>query len=380
DHDAHDVSYAGTRGNIANIPDGLRCEKLTWDPDGPPVEDQIRPWVAEQKPFERIITRHEALILPAAVLRDEFGIPGLPTAVARNFRDKVAMKTAVAAAGLATPRFVSASQLPDTVPWQGQTVVKPRDGAGSKGVWVFDDYPAARAFVQSTVAPDERDGLEVEEYLIGQIWHVDGYLFEREPVAVQASRFINSCLAFEHGEPLGSVQYPRPDLEAWAVECVRALGGRSLTFHLELIETERGPVLVEVAGRCGGGHIADATLARTGVYLHTVDMASDVAGRLATHLIGAPSDQAYGWFCYPGHVHQGTTCDVSVPDGMLDDPRVREFRVYPRGVALPTGRSYRPENLPLVGMVHGPDPDALDRWIRELFARASVRGLTPSSP
>jgi hypothetical protein len=380
DHDAHDVSYAGSKENIANIPERVRCQTFVWDA-ADPVVDQLRPWVAAQAPFDRVITRHESLIVPAAVLRDEFGIPGLSLAVAHSFRDKVAMKAAVSRAGLDTPRFLPADRLPDTAPWPGRTVVKPRDGAGSRDVSIFDSYPAARAFVHSELAADgdpetRRDAYEVEEYLAGPIWHVDGYLFDGQPVAVQASRYVHTCLDFERGHPLGSVQYPNPELEAWAVECVRALGGQSLTFHLEAIMTERGPVFLEVAARCGGAHIVDAFQYRTGVHLHTVDMASDVAGRLARHLITAPaSDDLYGWFVYPGHTHGGTACEVSVPDEVIGAPLVLGYRIFPPGVPLPTTRSYRPENLPLAGMVAGPDPDALDGWIRELFDRASVRGV-----
>lgn len=375
DHDEHDVSYAGTAENIANIPAGVRCETVVVDPDGPPVADQLRPWMAARPPFERILTRHESLILPAAILREEFGIPGFDVRVANNFRDKIAMKAAVARAGLDIPRFLAADRLPAEPPWTGGAVVKPRDGAGSRNVTILDSYAAAREYVRTALAdvPDLGEAYEVEEFLDGPIWHVDGYLFDGEPVAVQASRYVNSCLAFEHGLPMGSVQYPTPELEAWAVECVRALGARNLTFHLETILTSRGPVFLEVAARCGGAHVVDTFEYRTGVNLHVLDMGSDVRGRLARDLIALPAQgEVFGWFVYPGHTLGGTACEVSVPEELVRDSLVLRYRVFPRGVPLPKARSYRPENLPLSGMLAGAEPDDLDRWIRDLFDRGEV--------
>lgn len=374
DHAAHDVVYAGTAEYVANVPDHVRCRKVTLDGERP-VADQLAPWLEAEAPFDRVLTRHELLVAPAAELRARFGIPGMRPEQALGFRDKVAMKTRVAQAGIRVPRHRPADALEPALPWHGRTIVKPRGGAGSKGVYLCDSVADARAVIEAEQRSDPgfAQRYEVEEYLDGPIWHVDGYIFRGEAVAVQAARYLNTCLDMEHGTPLGSVQRHNPDLESWALDCLRALGGGSLSFHLEAIETPEGPVFMEVAARCGGGYIVEMVRRRTGVYMHTVDMASDVADRLATWLIEAPSTDYHGMVLFPGHVYGGAPCEVRAPAALLEDPCVTTYQIYPAGTPTPTTGSYRPENLALAGMVTGRDPDRLEAWMSALFAEVEVR-------
>lgn len=375
DHTDHEVVYAGTQEYIDQIPAGLSCEKFVWDARLP-VEEQLRPWMDERPSFDRIFARHEQLIMPAATLREEFGIPGMRRAAALNFRDKVAMKRAVERTGVRVPRFVPAGHAgADAAPWRGKTIVKPRDGAASQGVELFDSFGEARASVLSRSGADRGSQrmYELEEYLSGPIWHVDGFLCDGEPVIAQPSRYVGTCLGFANGAPLGSVQLSNPRLEQMAVQCVEALGGKTVTFHLEAIETEGEFVFLEVAARCGGGYIVDAIEARHGVHLHTIDMASDIDGCLATRFLSAPrSPLAYGFFLFPGHVYGGAPCDVRTPEGVLDDPCVVSHRITAAGAPSKLRHSYRPEDLPLSGVVAGEDPDALSEWIERLFDGTSV--------
>ncbi|WBB78452.1 hypothetical protein O7606_19790 [Micromonospora sp. WMMD882] len=377
DHARHDVTYAGTAEYIGNIPADVRCAKVVLEPERS-VVDQLRPRLRGWPPFDRILTRHELLIAPAAELRAEFGVPGMRPDLARNFRDKVAMKTAVAARGLRVPRFVPATDLLTgdvTPPWRGRTVVKPRGGAGSRGVTLCEDVRQAHELVAREQRTDAgfAGRYEVEEYVDGDLWQIDGYLFRGEPVAIQASRYVGSCLSFEQGRPLGVVQRPHPELEAFTVDCLRALGGDTLTFHLEAITTPQGPVFLEVAARCGGGYTVTTFRRRTGIHLHTLDMATEVSGALATGHIHRPeTTDLHGEFQYPGHVYGGAPITVDVPAGLLDDPRVLTYQVYPVDRPTPVKGSYRPENLPLSGLVTGQDPDVLESWLVDLFARVTV--------
>lgn len=379
DHAVHEVTYAGAPEYLANIPGHIRCEKFAWDP-AHPVVPQLRPLLAAQARYDRVIARHEELITPAAELRAEFGVPGMQPEVARNFRDKVAMKRTLAAAGFRVPQYLSLDSVDrfdaEAAPWRGRTIVKPRDGRGSQGVVLLDSVAEAAAFVhaQEAVAGAAfRARYELEEYVEGPILHIDGFLFEGEVAVVQASEYVGTTFHFNHGEPLGSFQIDEPGLTDWAVGCVRALGGETLTFHLEAIRSADGPVFLEVAARCGGGNIVRCTELRTGAYLHTLDMASDIEGALATRFIGpARPDLCHGWFLFPGHVYAGATVTVQVPDGVLDEPIVVSHRMRDPNVATPLSHSFRPEHLPLSGVVAAPDPKEVEGWIRRLFASTTV--------
>lgn len=374
DHDAHDVAYAGSAEYIVNIPADVKCTTFTWDTHRP-VTGQLRQWLRERPPFDRILARHELLIMPAAQLRAEFGIAGMRPDVAVNFRDKVAMKTTLARQGYRVPRFILASAPPKRAPWEGKTIVKPRDANASQGVRLCDDYRSARELaIGGLGAGDAFAGrYELEEYLDGPIWHVDGYLFRGDPVAIQSSLYVGTCLDFNNGKPSGSLQYPNPELETWTVEVLRALGGDTLTFHFEAIMTVSGPAFLEVAARCGGGYIVDMIRRRTGVYLHTLDMATEVEGELASRLIEAPaSSDFHGDFLYPGHVYGGDPCTVQVPETLLKDPCVKSYRIAPPAQPTPIKPTYRPENLPFSGMIAGPEPRALEKWMRNLFQAVKV--------
>lgn len=369
DHDAHEVAYAGSGEYIANIPAHIKCTTFTWDAKRP-VAEQLRQWLRRCPPFDRILVRHELLIMPAAELRAEFGIHGMRPEIAVNFRDKVAMKTTLARQGHRVPRFVPASAAPERAPWEGKTIVKPRDANASQGVRLCDDYRSARELVMGGLgARDVFAGrYELEEYLDGPIWHVDGYLFRGKPVAIQPSLYVGTCLDFINGKPCGSLQHPNPGLESWSVEILRALGGDTLTFHLEAIMTSQGPVFLEVAARCGGGYIVDMMRRRTGVHLHTIDMATEVEGELASRLIEPPaSSDFHGDFLYPGHVYGGDPCEVQVPGTLLKDPCVKSYRIASPTEPTSTQPNYRPEKLPFSGMIAGPQPQALERWMRNLF-------------
>ncbi|PXX58143.1 ATP-grasp domain-containing protein [Nocardia tenerifensis] len=372
DHDEHDVVYAGPAEDLDNIPAHVRCGKLELAPDSP-VADQLRPWLRE-RPVDRIFARRELLILPAAVLREEFGIPGMRPAVALQFRDKVVMKEILDRAGIRVPRWYPVTALPERIPWSGKVVVKPRAANASRGVVVCDDYAAARALIAERGGePVLAEQYEIEEYLDGPVCAIDGFLFRGEPVAVQVARYVGTCLDYEHGKPSGTVQYDAPELAEWACRCVRALGGETLTFHLEAILTADGPVFLEVAARGGGGHLGEMLFRRTGVHLDTVDMATDVRGELATDLIREPTPGTYyGDFLFPGHVYAGAPVSVSVPPEVLADPMLVKYQIHPEGVPTTTAPGYRPEHLAFSGMIAGPDPATLESWLWRTFAAVTV--------
>lgn len=374
DHDAHDVAYAGSAEYIANIPAAVRCTTFAWDADRP-VTEQLRQWLRERPPFHRIIARHELLIMPAAELRAEFGVPGMRPDVAVNFRDKVAMKTTLARQGYRVPRFALASAPSGKAPWKGKTIVKPRDANASQGVHLCDDYESARELAMGGLGDKDpfTGRYELEEYLDGPVWNVDGFLFRGKPVVIQPSRYVGTCLDFINGIPHGTLQCPNPLLETWTVEVLRALGGDTLTFHFEAIMTDDGPVFLEVAARCGGGYIVDMMHRRTGVHMHALDMATEVEGELADRMIEAPaSSDFHGDFLFPGHIYGGSPCAVQIPAALLEDPCLKSYHIAPPTKPLPAKPTYRPENLPFSGMVGGPDPDVLEKWMRNTFQLVRV--------
>jgi biotin carboxylase len=102
--------------------------------DDAAVVKQVRAWKAAQ-PLQQVECLWEPGVILAARLREELGVPGQDVAQATLFRDKDAMKQAVAAAGIRTPkhqRATSAAECQRAAEQIGfPVIVKPIAGAGS---------------------------------------------------------------------------------------------------------------------------------------------------------------------------------------------------------------------------------------------------------
>ncbi len=199
-------------------------------------------------------------LLAAATIRDKFGIPGMTGAQTLCFRDKVRMKQRVSAAGLAVPRFsecgslAEASDFADSVGYP--LVLKPRRGMGSRGIHVVSDRRELTA-AWPQINPAE---YELEEFVTGTIYHVDGLVYGGRLAFGHVSRYLRTCLDTAHNRvPLGSVAVDDPvlgpALRDFAMSCLTALALQAGAFHLEIILNGAKPVFLEAGARVGGGQI-----------------------------------------------------------------------------------------------------------------------------
>ena len=212
----------------------------------------------------RIVHVAEADVLRAARLRDEFDLPGIRTPAAVAYRDKLVMKERVAAAGIATPRFLAPGSPAAAITFAESAgypvVVKPRLGVGSRGLQIAADAAELRALI-----PDGRYDLLLEEYIPGGMMHVDGFMSDGAVAFASVSEYVNDCLSYRQGVPLGSIQLDRSGadsarLDDFTRRVVRALPPTDFSpFHLEVFVRAANGELVfcEIACRLGGGYIMD---------------------------------------------------------------------------------------------------------------------------
>ncbi|MFD7668187.1 acetyl-CoA carboxylase biotin carboxylase subunit family protein [Streptomyces sp. NPDC059788] len=222
--------------------------------------------LATARPPRAVLALAEVDVERAAVLRAEWGLPGMAPEHAEAYRDKVLMKRYARKAGLRVPDFAEANQVADVTAFLREhpgrkAVVKPRGGSGSTGVRVLD-------------GPAPPDGLEaalralpheVEEFVEGDLYHVDALMVDGRPVAAVPSRYTgDGCLSHWTDSSLGSCTLDRDDplaarLETAAWDLVASLPSPpSLFVHAEFFVTPgRDIVLCEVAARVGGGPIPE---------------------------------------------------------------------------------------------------------------------------
>ncbi|MBN8211836.1 MAG: ATP-grasp domain-containing protein [Xanthomonadales bacterium] len=209
--------------------------------------------VYREFPFERVVALDERTVLPAAYIRDVFNIPGPRVAEVEPFRNKRTMKEILAKKGIRVIRDLD----PSTFESGAFTpcVIKKIDGTASGGVHLcptLADYEKHRG--------DLAHGSLFEEFVEGDIFHVDG-AFKATGIVSMPHAYISTC--YHHyvlGQPVGSVGMEESPLKQrlnqFAHEVIAALPLREGIFHMEIIRTADDELIfLEVACRIGGGEV-----------------------------------------------------------------------------------------------------------------------------
>ncbi|KAF8057917.1 hypothetical protein HT031_005863 [Scenedesmus sp. PABB004] len=256
--------------------------------------------------LDGVTTFNEFAVPLVARLAERLGLPGNPPAACDLARDKGATRRLMDAAGLPSPKhalITSEAELEAAAALVGfPAVIKPIAAAASMGVVRVDDLPALRAKVA-----------DVQRQLARLFLDEHGHLREGEDGAAldpaeraKVSQFVSSTimmeeyldgdevdcdLVFSGGEcNYGAVTDNWPTVEPYfnetgsncpsilpvaaqkelldlAVASVQVLGFKLGVFHVELKMTSRGPRLIEVNARMGGGGVRDINLVVWGVDL-----------------------------------------------------------------------------------------------------------------
>jgi len=316
----------------------------------------------------------------------------------RLLTDKLAQRTALAAAGIDTTRYRAVTGPDDAVAAIAEVglpaVVKPRRGYASRGVRRVDSVAECRAAIAEQVAGSADDALLlVEEYLRGEpscagsrwgdyvsveaIVH-DG---EVEPVCItgkcrlappfrEQGVFLPATVPAELAERIVAV----------TVGALRALGVRSGLTHTELKLTPNGPKILEVHGRLGG-FVADLLRRAGGIDLVRAGLRLALGRRPELPAVAFTS-VAFQYFLVPPMDAVAVHGLDGVPELRgLDGVEAVDLRVVP-GQRL----DWRDGTENHLGTVHGSVPDharlaelteLVERVFRPTYAR-SDRHLTDS--
>ncbi|MEW2632759.1 hypothetical protein AB0903_14145 [Streptomyces sp. NPDC048389] len=307
-----DLASRFARIVVLDLPDSDDLD--TYDRAVDRMGELVADLIAEFGQPAGIVGLYEHTTLPAARLRERFGVSGTDARTALLCRDKVPMKEALSGTGIRVPRFLAVG--PDTgraelaafaaeVP--GRIVLKPRSQGASIGVRILDGAAELLALAE---AGGIEEGYEAEEFVDGSIHHIDGVVRDGGMRWFCASRYLDTCFDFQHGTaPLAAVTPDRPELVARMREftevVVEALGLRDSTIHLELFHTPDDElVFLEIGNRFGGAGIN---------WHHREVFGVDLAREAVLACLGRPSELATprimldqrgvgasGWLYMPG--------------------------------------------------------------------------------
>ncbi|MFY4720723.1 ATP-grasp domain-containing protein [Streptomyces sp. LaBMicrA B280] len=259
--------------------------------------------LAREFDVEAVFARAEADIVRAARLRESLGLKGQHTASALAFRDKVVMKDHLVRGSVEIPAYrqvESAYTILDFVAEHGYPVViKPVSESGSLGAAIVRD----EADLDAYLASPWRGTSEIEVFVPGQMYHVDGLVAGGEVVFVHPFRYLHDCLSFRDDDWVANLPLTRSDpLYDRLVEAARAVLAELPTppataFHAEFwITPDDRLVFCEIASRTGGGMISGMVRHAFGIDLDKEWLYAE-CGLPAT--IGAPVYRPAGALCIP---------------------------------------------------------------------------------
>jgi biotin carboxylase len=277
------------------------------------VPDQDKTWklqdvllgishLAKTEVIDRVVPLDDFDVETAATLREHLRVPGMGDTTARYFRDKLAMRTKARDAGLPVPEFIHVlnhqklnefmQRVP--APW----VLKPRSLAGSIGVKKISSAEEFWAAVDRL--GDQQSFYLLEQYVPGDIFHVDTITYETDLLFSIASKYGRPPMDVSHE---GDIFTTRTLLEGSPEEtALRELNKRVLeafgmvrgVSHSEFIQGRDGRLyFLETSARVGGAHIADLVEAATGINLWAEWAKVEIAGgRSPYHVFPARHDFA----------------------------------------------------------------------------------------
>ena len=248
-------------------------------PEELPLQDLIYAvsYMARSRPVDRIVALDEFDMESVAALREHLRIPGMGLTTMRYFRDKLAMRGRAKEEGIAVPEFVHVLNYHDLhgfmarvkPPW----LLKPRSQASGIGMKKIEQPSDLWPWLEKL--GDQQSFYLLEQFLPGDIFHVDSIVSERKVVFAEPHAYGKPPLDVSHGGGVfTSRTLPRTSPLAKSLlkinrEVIEALGLVRGVTHAEFLRAHEDEKLyfIEVAARVGGAYISDEIEAATGISL-----------------------------------------------------------------------------------------------------------------
>jgi hypothetical protein len=217
--------------------------------------------------LDRIECLWEPGVMLAAELREHFGVQGLGVEHARLFRDKEAMKAALDAADIRTPRHVAVDSVAGC--WEAvekigfPVILKPIDGAGSADTYRVESREELRA-----VLPLLRHvpTISVEEFIDGEEYTFDTITIDGEIVYYNIAWYRPRPLIARSNEWISPQVIALRDVDdeqlrggvQMGYDVIEALKFGTGFTHMEWYRKADGEVVFgEIGGRPPGAHQVD---------------------------------------------------------------------------------------------------------------------------
>lgn len=240
----------------------------------------------------------------AELLAEERGFPGVLRDTAR-LRDKVWVRNRVVDAGLSRGRATRGDAWPTLAAAERpeMAVVKDASGTGSRDVALAERPEGVDGAIADLVArgvPAER--ITVEPYARGALYSAETYTTSSGTVLFGVnSRTMSELPDFRELDlcfPVGRGGRWETRIAEWVTGILESVGRGVGPSHVEFVDTEHGPELVEVNSRLGGGLIGEGIVVAGGTDPYELLLLQALEPRLEEqHVKGAarePTARGFG--------------------------------------------------------------------------------------
>ncbi|MGF1399226.1 ATP-grasp domain-containing protein [Streptococcus infantarius] len=261
----------------------------------------------QQEKFDLLIAPSEKDILRVAKLRELLGIQGQNYFSALLYRDKYIMKQFAKIIGLNVPEFSTFSEpceLMEKVSKIGFPIlIKPLSKSGSEGVQVlknkeeYDDYLEKKSLWG--------ENYDVEQFILGDMYHVDGIVENNKLKFVSVSKYWNSLgksttlMESTQNTTITFADFTinKSDwefllLKGETKKFVEKSNFNNGTIHAEFIisEKDKTPYFIEIASRTGGLMISDTIEKKYGIIMNEVSFYLQVGQKVTYPLKNEPEN------------------------------------------------------------------------------------------
>lgn len=234
-------------------------------------------YVARSERIDHIVPLDDFDVETAAALREHLRLPGMGDTTARYFRDKLAMRVKARDHNILVPAFAHVLNYADlheyteriAPPW----VLKPRAEASAVGIKKVGSATELWPLLEHL--GDRQSFYLLEQFIPGDIFHIDSIVSEREVVFAAAHKYGQPPMDTAHqGGVFMTRTIPRASADAQALEAlnrelVKTLGLVRGVTHTEFIKGHADGrfYFLETAARVGGANIAEVIEAASGINL-----------------------------------------------------------------------------------------------------------------
>ena len=304
--------------------------------------------------FDGVLTVSADRAVPVvAAIAEARGLPGLGTEAAHLMTHKVAMRRALAEAGVPQPRFAAVRTLSERHRAADEVgfpaVLKPADSGGQRGIFLVRSVDEIEAHLHEALSASPTQEAILEQYVEGT--EMNGIVIARNGEAwtlTLSDRLrppgIGFGVGWIHVYPATIYGDQLEESERIAALTARTLGlENGIAFPQLIASPDGGVVVVECAARIPGGQMADLVRHAVGVDLIDVQLRVALGEELPDELVFPQFRQPLAirfLTAAPGPLSPGRVVRVGSLEKVLAFPGVVQADTY-----LVEGEVIRPVRL-----------------------------------